>query len=314
MSKKGGKALPDTSASNGTQPPQPDNRVIHTIIQDRIAALPPLDSPRFWDDVVLDESYDGLATLAWIAHAFSERHDTPNFQQAVARLFDPLETLITKFVNQSVYVGSKSIDWFRAVFDDIHQDVLETLVRDLQSDRYIEYVNGFWWKIKGKVRDKTKTVVRDAGGAVGSPRRIKATEGDVSGRKTENVLTLRSNRVSLDAPSSGSAADSSSQQVLGDTVEDPEANFIEQIIRRNDVVHMLQGVPLTDYERTLIVLYDLEGQSYAEIGQFLDRDRETISRNLQNVHDRLRQFYLTGTSTTSAAGPYRKRGQRNGGD
>lgn len=178
---------------------------------------------------------------------------------------EALDFLIEKYLN---FVRAKSRSYFLIGADreDIVQEGMIGLykaVRDFRVDRLASFKAFAELCITRQIITAIKTATR------------------------QKHIPLNS-YVSLDKPIFDEEADRTLLDVISGTkVTDPEELLINQ--EEMDRIEIKMSEILSDLERKVLALY-LEGQSYQEISEELDRHVKSIDNALQRVKRKLEQF------------------------
>jgi RNA polymerase sporulation-specific sigma factor len=176
-----------------------------------------------------------------------------------------LEYLITKYKN---FVRAKSRSYFLIGAD--HEDILQEgmiglykAIRDFQGDRQSSFKAFAELCITRQIITAIKTATR------------------------QKHIPLNS-YVSLDKPIYDEESDRTLLDVIcGSKVSDPEELLINQ--EEFDDIELKMGEILSDLERKVLMHY-LDGRSYQEISEDLDRHVKSIDNALQRVKRKLERY------------------------
>ncbi len=303
----------DTKDTNGCMEPaaaadegrQADvARVRRDLITQRVADLPPFDSPEFW--LILEATTPLVLpeVLVWAARKFHLQGERRGVERVFHILYCRYDPVIRKWAGVSPYVrGSRN----RAYVDDTSSHTWERLAKIFlaQGTTYLSH-DRFTWAFEAALLDEVKTnartVVRQAGGGVPIPSRPKGENGHLSGAngqgqegeqqypnipegeakpKTTSKMSLRQRQQSLDAPLPGAESEErvSLHHVLPDSRGEEDYDLVQ-------LLHTLLPELKDNEKEILLLLANGHDESVSNLARVLNIDHGTAKRRMKSIRSK----------------------------
>ena len=252
-----------------------------------------LNSPAFWERLdVKAEPPTEPEVLFWAAVQFARSSANDRLQQVFEILYNQYNSIIEDWINKNVYVKYASDDKKTELRVEVSQEIWADLLNSVQTARSDDaHFTNFDKAILYDVRSFCKKVVRRDGGPVTD--RIHTVERtDASGRSYQDKEYVRApaNRQHAWDAQVGQASSESHEltfaDLIGDTSWQPD-KLVEPRVNYDALLRALKN--RLDEEQIQILLMRADGWNYVQIGQYLGRDRETISRRLAKIQGIARQ-------------------------